>query len=181
MKAKLIIVLAAAVMIFTACKPEEDNVRKNELTWNGDTEQLNSAVNVHQRGTSYYISAWTELEEGHDHPAYSFDCEIDTDGLNKTFDLAGGHGTDPSYLIYANKFYSPDKHWFYNSSYTNFADEWGGHINGTAFENTSIFKSGTMTINLDDEALSLKLDGVLKDDDTFSVELYIPREKFVNR
>ena len=52
---------------------------------------------------------------------------------------------------------------------------------GKPYDNTSIFKSGTMTITLDDEGLTLSLDGVLKDDDTFTVDLYIPKEEFINR
>ena len=179
MKAKLLLVLAAAAMIFTACG--KDKIYKNELTWNGDTREVMGSVSVEQQGTAYYITCHTPMENEEGHPDYTFECETSKNGLNHTYDLAGGHGTDPSYLIFANKFTSPDKHWFYNSSYTNFADEWGGHINGTAFENTSIFKSGTMTITLEDDALVLSLDGVLKDNDTFTVDLYIPKEKFINR
>ena len=180
MKAKIIIVLAAVAMLLTACTKEKTH--KNELTWNGDTQQLMSSVGIRNYGTTYDISGWTELEEGHDHPAYSFDCEICKVGLNNTYDLARGHYYDSiGYLIYANKFYSPDKHWFYNNCYTAFSNDWGGHINGVNFENTSIFKSGTMTITLDDEGLTLSLDGVLKDDDTFTVDLYIPKEEFINR
>ena len=180
MKVKLLFVLAAVAMLFTACNKEKPTP-KNELTWNGETREVISSVSVEQQGTAYYITCHTPMENEEGHPDYTFECETSQNGLNKTFDLAGGHGTDPSYLIFANKFCSPDKHWFYNSSYTNFADEWGGHINGTNFENTSIFKSGTMTITLNDEAFVLSLDGVLKDDDTFTVDLYIPRENFINR
>lgn len=180
MKAKFLFVLAAVALVFTACRKEKPTP-KNELTWNGETREVVGSVSVEQQGTAYYITCHTPMENEEGHPDYTFECETSKNGLNKTFDLAGGHGTDPSYLIFANKFCSPDKHWFYNSSYTNFADEWGGHINGTNFENTSIFKSGTMTITLDDEALALSLDGVLKDDDTFSVELFIPKEYFISR
>lgn len=180
MKAKLLLVLAAAAMLFTACG--KDKTYKNELTWNGETRQLTSSVQVSHNGTAYYIGGWTELEEGHDHPEYSFDCEIEKGDLNKTFDLAAGDVADQNgYCIWANKFYSPDKHWFYNKYYRNFANEWNGHINGTNFENTSIFKSGTMTVTLEDDALVLSLDGVLKDDDTFTVDLYVPKENFINR
>ena len=180
MKAKLIIVLAAAAMLFTACTKEKTH--KNELTWNGDTRPLISSVQVYNNGTEYYISGWTELEEGHDHPEYSFDCETDKEGLNKTFDLTAGNISDQNgYCIWANKFYSPDKHWFYNKYCNGWGNECSGHINGVNFEDTSIFKSGTMTITLDDEGLTLSLDGVLKDDDTFTVDLYIPREDFITR
>ncbi len=38
-----------------------------------------------------------------------------------------------------------------------------------------------MTITLDDEGMTLSLDGVLKDGDTITVDLFIPNEKFTNR
>ena len=38
-----------------------------------------------------------------------------------------------------------------------------------------------MTIVLEDDAIILSLDGVLKDGDTFTVDLYVPKENFVNR
>ena len=179
-KARLLFVFAAAVMLFTACN-KETIVQKNELTWNGDTREVIGYESVEQQGTVYYITCNTATENEQAHPDYTFECEIGDDGLNKTYDLAGGHDTDPTYMMFANKFFSPDKHWLYNSSYANFADEWGGHINGTDFENTSIFKSGSMTITLNDDAFQLTLDGVLKDDDTFSVKLYIPKGEFINR
>lgn len=62
MKTRLIIVLAAVAMLFSACTKEKTH--KNELTWNGDTKQLTSAVNAHPRGTSYYISGWTSWKKG---------------------------------------------------------------------------------------------------------------------
>ncbi len=37
-----------------------------------------------------------------------------------------------------------------------------------------------MTITLEDDALVLSLDGVLKDNDTFTVDLYVPKEQFIN-
>ena len=181
MKTNLIIVLAAVAMLFTACG--KDKTYKNELTWNGETRQLTSSVQVYHDGTDYYISGWTELEEEQDHPEYSFDCEINKDNLNKTFDLAAGNIAEQNgYCIWANKFYSPENHWFYNKFHHSVhGNTWSGHINGTNFENTSIFKSGEMTITLENDAFVLSLDGVLKNDDTFTVDLYIPREKFINR
>ena len=183
MKAKLLIVLAAVAMIFTACG-KENLEQKNEITWNGETRQLLSSLSIIQRDNSYlyYFGGYTELEEGHDHPEFSFDCEIMEDGLNKTYDLTAGHITDQAgYWIWANKFYAPGKHW----SYRNRPDEWQGFIDdGTdqqSFENASIFKSGTMTVTLTEGALVFSLSGVLKDDETFSIDLYIPKENFINR
>ena len=181
MKAKLLIVLSVVVMLFTACNKDKPTP-KNELTWNGETRQMMSIVNIRDNGTVYNISGWTELEEGHNHPEYSFDCEIEKDNLNKTFDLTAGNISDQNgYYIYANRFYSPEKHWFFNKFCRIFGNDWGGQINGDPYENTSIFKSGTMTITHDDEAIVLSLDGVLKDNDTFSVDLYIPRADFIVR
>lgn len=180
MKAKLFIVLAAVAMLFTACG--KDKTYKNELTWNGETRQLISIVQIRDNGTEYYISGSTDLEEGHDHPEYDFDCEIDNNCLNKTFDLTAGNVSDQNgYCIWANRFYSPDNHWFYNKYCQLFGNECNGHINGEPYENTSIFKSGTMTITLEDEGIVLSLDGVLKNNDTFTVDLYIPKADFIQR
>lgn len=180
MKAKLFIVLAAVAMLFTACG--KDKTYKNELTWNGETRQLISIVQIRHNGTEYYISGSTDLEEGHDHPEYDFDCVINKDNLNKTFDLAAGNIAEQNgYYIWANRFYSPDNHWFYNKFHSGYGNTWSGQINGTNFENTSIFKSGTMTITLEDEGIVLSLDGVLKNNDTFTVDLYILKADFIQR
>ena len=176
------IVLAAVAILFTACR-KENLEQKNEITWNGETRQLLSSLSIMQRDNSnlYYFGGATELEEGYDHTEFTFDCEIKEDGLNKTYDLTAGHITDqPGYWIWANKFYAPGKHW----SYRNRPDVWDGFIDdGTVqqYENASIFKSGTMTVTLTEEALVFSLSGVLKDDDTFSVNLYIPKEEFITR
>jgi len=180
MKLKHLIVLAAAAMLFTACGKDKPTP-KNELTWNEETRQVISSVQIMQNGV-YYISGWSEIEEGHDHPYFSFDCNIEAKNFNKTTDLTANPNTDQTYyLMYANKFYSPEKHWYYNKNFSILSNEWAGFINETNYENTSIFKSGTMTITLDDEALILSLDGVLKDNDAFSVDLYIPKANFIVR
>lgn len=51
MKAKLLLVLAAAAMLFAACG--KDKIYKNELTWNGDTREVTGSVSVEQQGTAY--------------------------------------------------------------------------------------------------------------------------------
>ena len=180
MKTRLIIVLAAVAMLFTACNREK--TYKNEITWNGETRTLNGSVQRWPDRTEYYISGWTDLEDENDHPEYDFNCEILEKDLNKTFDLAAGNTSDQNgYCIWANKFYSPENHWFTNKYCELWGDAWEGHINGEPYDNTSIFKSGTMTITLEDDALILSLDGVLKNGDTFTVDLYVPEEEFVNR
>lgn len=182
MKVKILILLAAVAMLFTACR-KENLEQKNEMTWNGKTRQLKSYMSIYQRDHTkvYIFGGQTELEEGYDHPEFSFDCnEIKEDGLNKTYDLTAGHITDQSgYWIQAVKYYNPERYW----GYRNCPDAWNGDIiNGThstQFENTTIFKSGTMTVTLTEEALAFSLSGVLKNDDTFSVNLYIPKEEFI--
>lgn len=175
MKAKFLLVLAAAAMLFTACTKEK--IHKNEITWNGITRPLNSSVGIYHNGTEYSISGFTTVAEEADHPEYTFDCEIAPEGLNKTFDLTQGPITDNTgFWIWFNA-HALNKH----DSFTNRSGEWYGNLNTTQFENTSIFKSGTMTITLDDEGMTLSLDGVLKDDDTITVDLFIPNEKFTNR
>ena len=79
MKAKLIIVLAALAMLFTACKKDKDvQLDNNTLIYDGVTYQLQSEAILESEGTylSYFATSNNDLDfQGH------------IDGLNKTFDL----------------------------------------------------------------------------------------------
>lgn len=181
MKAKILIALAAVAMLFTACTKDKIT-NKNELVFNGEVHVLNSYVNI--SNSLYHCSGDTGVAEDADHPAYAFDCHIYENSLNATYDLtkgpiAGNAGFSISFVPY------------FDWSRFFWLDNWNGTFEGgiginngvddneTLYENTSVFKSGTMTIEVDDNALSLKLSGVLKNNNTISVELYVPKENFI--
>lgn len=183
MKAKLLFVLATVALLFTACGKEKPT-GKNELVFNGETHKLNSSANINH--SQYFCSGFTEMAEDADHPAYAFDCYIYENSLNETYDLTKGPIMgDAGYKIS----FTPYIDWSKMFWLDNWNGTFGGGIginngyddNETLYENTSVFKSGTMTIAVDNDALSLKLSGVLKNDDTISVELYVPKNEFVQR
>lgn len=183
MKAKLIIVLAAVALLFTSCGKEKPT-GKNELVFNGEKNALNSYVNIYN--SQYHCSGDTGVAEDADHPTYAFDCYIYENSLNETYDLTKGPITgDAGFSIS----FTPYNDWSKMFWLDNWNGTFGGGIginngyddNETLYENTSVFKSGTMTIAVDNDALSLKLSGVLKNNDTISVELYVPKENFTQR
>ena len=82
MKAKLLIVLAAVAMLFSACnKDNELQLENNTLVYDGVTYQLQSEAILESEGTYLSYFAWGDNDLG---------LQGHIDGLNKTFDLTKG-------------------------------------------------------------------------------------------
>ena len=178
MKTRLIIVLAAVAMLFTACK--KDNVpAKNQLIYNGEKHELISwggLINID--GSQYYFSGQTETTEEEPHPEFGFWCYIYENSINATYDLTQGPiSGDAGYHISFE--INPDQHLYFsldNRHGTIYSELYDWENNYNFQEDASCFKSGTMTVNVDEEGLSCVLSGVLKNDDTIDINIYIPKE-----
>lgn len=178
MKTKFLFVLAAAAMLFTACKDPNSNdnnslEKRNELIMNGEKHELTSSYGFND--SVFFFNAAT-LETNENGVALAdFFAEGNLQVLNNTIDLSKAEdlfnyelGLD--YRIDWSKA-------FRVSHYPGF---WGG-IGDAYYENTSIFKSGTLQTIENNEGAFFILNGVLLTDDTVEIYLYVPKEEFYNR
>lgn len=173
---KLFIALAAVVMLFTACGKDDMPVAgNNQMVYNGTLYNLTSYYEYNSEMIFYGCEPVTENEEAV--PQFYFLGEGYKESLNKTFDLTHGPIEDfSSYWIVME--WSDGSHLsFWNA---NQAENMSCGYNGEDHENASVFKSGTMTITKDDTAFIYQLKGVLVNDDTIDMKLYVPKEEFNN-
>jgi len=175
MKTKLIIALAAVAMIFTACKKEEIVIDKNQMIYNGVKYDIESSYGTHN--SMYGASAFQLTESDDIQPAILFQTEgyiEDIEGLNKTFDLTQADVDVPPLWIY--NYEDPSKNLYYGGQSYRFGEDLDNFQEGTPFT------SGTLEITKDDDKFTYILkDGVLKNGDTFEVNIYVPKEEFYRK
>jgi len=172
MKTKLLTLLAAIAIIFTACQPEEIT-GKNELVFNGNTYELTSSVSLSDG--KYILGAQTQIADGNTSPEFIFTCNLYEEGFNKTFDLTEGPiEGNAGYFLSFNPFANGNTNdlWMFRNE----NGAMRGAIGETHYPNNTVFKSGTMTTVSDDDKYSIQLSGVLKNDKNFSIEFFIPKE-----
>ncbi len=169
MKTKLLIVLAAVAMLFTACKKDEQTIADNTFIYNGVTYhmtnlQLYGGIDGELEGVS------TELGP-QESPAVVF-CghHIFQSQLNKTFDLT-------KYYTSSN---NEELQLFVCGEIVDFGfridtEWWDGHIGETNYDHT-IFTEGTMTITGDENSeLVYTASGKLINGDTFEFRIVLPK------
>ena len=148
MKTKLFIVLAAVAMLFTACGKEKENTKagNNELIYHGTVYKMNSNVcygPMEDMEDAYMIDGVQA-----DGNLFSFIADAKVSTVNHSFDLTQD-----------------------NNVYCFVAAEETSPVPEIHLENGD-FKSGTITITLNDEAFIYEVDAVLSDDTPFSVRIY---------
>ena len=171
MKAKLIIVLAAVAMLFTACGKDKDpEVGNNQLIYNGVIYNLTSYYDPDY--AMFYYGADAITENDTDLPKFSFVADGYYETMNTTFDLTQGPIEEMSSGYWISMTWNDQSH----------PDFYAGNGNGTMvcgfdgvdYENASPFKSGTITFTKDDSAFTVLITGVLMNDDTMTMKLYVP-------
>ena len=170
MKTKLLILLAAVAMLFTACKKDEPTIADNTFIYND--------VTYHMTNLELYGGIGGELvgestESGpQGYPAVEF-CghHILQSQLNKTFDLTQYYTTGSSDIEELQLFvcgevadfsFRIDKEW------------WDGRIGETFYDHT-IFTEGTMTITGDENSdFVYTASGKLINGDSFEFRIVLP-------
>ena len=162
MRTKLLIVLAAVAMLFTACgKDKEQPLENNTLVYDGVTYQLQSSAILESEGT--YLSYFAMSGE-------TVDFQGHIDGLNKTFDLTKGQN------------FMFDLYMFINQTAINlsFYDEnsIGGQIGDTQYSE-SIFSTGTFTNTYNDSGVTCELGGTLKNGKNLAYKVFVTKNEIV--
>lgn len=171
MKTKFLFVLAAAAMLFTACTKDNNSMeKKNEIIMNGEKHDLISYYRCVNDDVFYFGGYASETNE----ILADFGGQGNLQVLNKTIDLSKvedlcNYDLTLDYRIdWSKAFRVSNDHGF-----------WGG-IGDAYYENTSIFKNGTLQTIENDEGFFFALNGVLLTDDTVKIYLYIPKEEYNN-
>ena len=173
MKAKLLIALAAVAILFTACGKENTSLEKrNELIMNGEKHEL---VSTYGFNDNVFFFGGNTLEANENGVSLvDFGGAGNIQVLNKTIDLSK-----------AEDLFNYDLTLDYRIDWTkafrvNNNQGWWGGIGDAYYENTSIFKSGTLQTIENDEGFFFALNGVLLTDDAVEIYLYVPKEEFNN-
>lgn len=173
MKTKLSIVLAAVAMLFTACGKDNNSLEKrNELIMNGEKYELISSYESNDN--VFFFSANTPETNENGVAWAEFFGEGNIQVLNKTIDLSKTEDLS-NYNFVLDYRIDWGKAFMVNNQ-----QGLTGGIGNSYFENTSIFKSGTLTTIVNDEGFFFALNGVLLTDDTVEIYLFVPKKDFTN-
>ncbi|MBP5677864.1 MAG: hypothetical protein J6W88_05145 [Bacteroidales bacterium] len=160
MKARtLLLALAASMMLFVACDKEEDKpdnsggggntpaVTSNTLVYDGVT--YTGTANVSFEGTNLQYELSNNAENG-----FAISGIIENSAYNRTIDLTR-HYTDAMFTIHINVGEILDL------KYQNYQQNYWCFLNGESLENSSCFSSGTATFTVENNALTVTVDGTL--------------------
>lgn len=157
MKTKLLLVLAAVAMLFTACGKEEENTKagNNELVYHGTVYKLNTSV--------CYGTMEAPLEDAYmidgvqaEGNLFSFIADAKISTVNHTYDIA----QEGNYYFFV-------------------AAEETSPVPELSISEGD-FKSGTVSITLDETAFIYEVDAVLQDGTNFSVKIYKEKSSIEN-
>lgn len=153
MKTKLLILLAAVAMVFTACKKDDSSIADNTIVYDGVTYQMDTQINPFNPNMAFLDASNDELQ----FMAYHVYNETEFLG-NKTWnDLS--------------------KEWpnfeCYGLLEMNTED---GILDGQQYE--CVFESGTAKQTYSNKALSLELNGTLKNGKKLALKLSVTSDWF---
>ena len=155
MKAKLIIVLAAVAMLFSACTKEKKTIKagNNELVYHEVVYKLDGSVCYGDMGDledAYMIDGPQNADNGKSLFSFIADARIST--VNHTYNIPDGLPGEGKLGFFVS------------------AEE-GSPVPGLSTLDGD-FKGGTVSITYDDEAFIFAVDAVLDDNTNFSVKIY---------
>lgn len=168
MKVKLLIVLAAVAMTFAACnKDRETPLENNTLVYNDVTYHLKSRAWVENYGQfqDHYLVTISEGTDG----VNELHVSLGAENLNQTFDLTKPYQD----AEFAFSFVLGQT----SISFSQFESSFSGYINGTNYENKSIFSTGTFTCLFNDSGLTFSVDGTLINDTKLAFKVFVPKNE----
>ena len=149
MRAKRLIlsmVAMAAALMWTSCGKEDIELNDNELSYDGTVYQGESFAE--SDGFNY---VQFELVS----PTFTIEGMLDWTSLNKTFDIAVHN---PGAHYYVSGFTEN----LFNFGYDNWEEGVHGGLDGTEYEDSSVFSEGTMKTTFNGTTFTMSLDGTLK-------------------
>ena len=172
MKTKLLIVLAAAAMLFTACGKDNDQpLADNTIVYDGTTYQMESLFDAFNPDMGLFFS-FSTLENENGEPVITFDgFHVFRELLGQEFDLTKKTSNEDSYAEFY--FYG-----IFNVGVYVGHDYIGGDLEEVSYENESPFKSGTIKATLSDNVLTVEMKGETKNGHTINMKLSAPNSGY---
>lgn len=167
MKAKglvLSLVAIAATLMSVSCGKEDIELNDNELVYDGTVYQAES----HASTDGSYVMF--ELVN----PTFTIEGMLDEATLNKTLDIAKHN---PGAHYYVSGFTEN----LFNFGYDNWAEGVHGGLDGTDYENESIFSEGTMTSTFDGTKFTMSLKGTLKNGKEIAFKIRVDEVETLQR
>jgi hypothetical protein len=160
MKTRLILVLAAVAMLFTACK-KDNEIPDNTIVYDGVTYQMTTTLDPWNESLAW-MDAHSENDEiqfmaYHVFPSAEFLCDKTYSDLTKEWPFFECYG-----VLEMN---------------TEHGDLEGQHY-GTDMEWGTVFESGTAKRTYSNNTLSLKVDATLKNGKKFALKLTVTSDWF---
>ena len=155
MKTKLIIVLAAVAMLFTACTKDNTQTEAavNTLVLEGKTYQLECSYEIDANGRSYAFGQTVD-KDSNGEPLYTIIADVEIPTLNKTYDLANLPVDSDEIISFC--------------------------IHDASWEFCPAFASGTLTISRTEELFTYKLTtGVTLDNMAVSFHISVLKAQWV--
>lgn len=168
MKIKLIIVLAAVAMLFTACgKDNEPQLENNTLVYDGITYHFQSRAWLENWGpvVDHYIVTMSQGDGLHE-----MHVNFAAENLSQTFDLT---------KTYDNVEFGCSLVLEQGASiyFSHFDNSYAGYINGEQQDKT-IFSAGTFTSLFDDNGITFTLNGTLTNGKALAFKVFVPKNEF---
>lgn len=167
MKANRIVMLvAAAAMLFAACGKDELDLENNQLRYDGTVYNMTSSAVTDTEGS--YVSFGSVGRE----VLFSLDGQFEKAAFNRSFDLTVA-AEDVHYNI---DFFSEAL--ALSFSYDNNRGAFHGGMEGVQ-EGESVFTKGTCTLTNDDSDLTIILDGTLKNGKDIAFKVNVPKSQLM--
>ena len=152
MRTKLLIVLAAVALVFTACKKDEPAIADNTIVYDGKTYQMETSLDPFNDNLAWLDAYNDEIQfmAYHVFPSAEFLCDKTYNDLTKEWPFFECHGA-----LEMN---------------TEHGDLEGQHY-GTDMEWGTVFESGTAKRTYSNNTLSLEVNATLKNGKKFALKL----------
>ncbi len=180
-----ILMIALLTIAMVACKkdkPKPDNnndnpavteAAANTLVLNGTVYHLNSHYQYSAEQDRSYAGASTVETDANGDPLYDIISDVENFCLNRTLDLTTAYDDASYYFAVHNSMWSEQIFQDYHVG-----NGFYGMINDLDYGENSIFSSGTLTVNKDENAFTYKVTGVLKNGKSLSFHIYVPASEW---
>ena len=171
--------MAAVALLFTACKKDEEQTQDNNNPNQEQTLENNTLV---YEGITYHLQsrAWVE-DYGQMQDHYLVTMSDGTDGVHELYVSLGAENLNQSFDL--TKPYQDAEFTFSfvleqtSISFSQYESSFSGYIDGTNYEDGSIFTTGTFTCQFNDSGLTFSIDGTLINGKDLAFKVFVPKNE----
>ena len=169
MKARLLIVLAAVAMLFTACrKDNEPQLENNTLVYDGVTYHFQSQAYHGNEGVFHHYL--TTMSQGGG--LHEMSVHFSAENLSQTLDLTQTHDN-----VELDCYCSLESPTSTHIGFSYYQNSYAGSINEPNLQDGTIFSAGTFTSVYDDSGVTFTLVGTLINGKTLAYKVFVPKNQ----